>query len=257
MKRKILIFTVICIAILLCGCGKVDITCRITDDNVAMMEMKVEVPEGDLSDKDINSMRTSIHKIYNYWTQYGLEVEEDLYSDPIVLIGRFQKQTKDEKEAYDALLGFMKDAMSPFVEVEGGFSPAFFSDKRYLKAKIDLSHVVSSETLDALPQSQRQSIIDKIDNIDGRVSFEIPGDVIDSIGEKDDNVVYKDINFDDEMTLMVTTEYNNTKNINEYKELDEASAGQKKKVIIWAVVFGAILLLAIFSVILLYCTIKA
>jgi hypothetical protein len=245
------------LVILLCGCGKVDITCEVTENNLATMEMRMEIPEGNIDYMNLMSLRTAVHMVHDYWAEQGIEVKEDLYRDPIILMGRWEKQADNEKEAYDALLSFMTDDLSPFTQVEGGYSPAFFSDKRYLKAKLDLANVVSSDVLDALPPSQRQSIIDKIDNIDGRVTFKLPGEVIDSDGLVEENNVYKEMDFENEMTIMATTEYKNSENINEYNELNDASAGKKKRVTVLAIVFVGVLLLAIFSVILVYCTSKA
>jgi hypothetical protein len=250
MKRKILILITVCLVILLCGCGKVDITCEVTEDNVVTMEMRVEIPENDIDYMNLMSLRTAIHIVHDYWVEQGLVVQEDLYRDPIILIGKWEKQADNEKEAYDALLSFMTDGLSPFIDVEGGYSPAFFSDKRYLKAKLDFTNVVSSTTLDQLPPSQRQSIVDKIDNMDGRVTFKLPGEVIDSDGIVEENYVYKELDFDNEMTIMVTTDYKNVENIDEYNKLNSSIPEQKKRVIILAIVFGVLLLLAIFSVIL-------
>lgn len=253
MRKKITILLVTLIAVLLlCSCGKVDITCTVTQENLAVLEMKVEVPKDGIGEKDLSTMRSAIHKVYNYWKQRGLEVTESLYGNPIVLEGKWEKQANNEKEAYDALLSFMTDGLSPFTEVEGGYSPAFFSNKRYLKAKLDLSHVVGASTIDALPPSQRQSIIDKIDSMQGRVTLDLPGDVIDSDGIVDQNTVYKQLDFDKEITIMVTTEYKNLENIDEHNGLVNSLPQQKKSLLIIAIAFFVLLLIAIFAV-MLFC----
>lgn len=258
MKRKIIILVaVIIMVLLLCSCGKVDINCTVTEDNLAEMNMRLEVPLENLSDKDKEFMRTTIYNVYSHWFDMGLDVEESIYTDPIVLTGSFKKQTNSQEEAYDALVSFMSDKLSPFAEVEGGYSPSFFNDKGYLKAKLDLRNIVAMDTLEALPPSQRQSIVDHIDNVKGRVTFTLPGEVIDSVGEVEKGAVYKEIDFDEEITLMVTTEYKHSENINEYDELKEQTAQEKKKLLTLSIVVGVLVLVTIFSIILLYCTVKA
>ncbi len=193
MKKVFLVVIVSFLVIALCGCGHVDITCKVTEEHEAQLDLKLEVITEGLNAEEKKYIGYTLNELQEHWRDNMTQSQLIKRKSRMTLSGWLYKKADSPEAAYDALLGFMTSDVSPFHQVEGGFSSSYFTDKRYLKATIDLSQLVDMEFVEALPPSQRDQIMKALEQCTCKVIFDLPGDVIENTGMIEEGVVYQDI----------------------------------------------------------------
>ncbi|MCK5128717.1 MAG: hypothetical protein KAQ68_02605 [Clostridiales bacterium] len=250
MKKIIYSIIVVIIVVFFAGCVDVEITCRITQDNYVQMSFLVDASTYGMSNNDRTLLNKTFENLAQYWKTKGLSVKVDNYKNNIIISANMNKQTSNPQEAFDSLLSFMMSEVSPFVKVEGGYNPSFFTDKRYLSAEIDLSNLVDMEYIESLPTTQEDRINLLLEQVKGKVIFDMPGEVLDYVGNIESSSIHENISLDESVKLSMTTEYENADNVDEYNDLNRQILQQKDE-INSLIIIMSVLLASIISIIII------
>ena len=238
---------------LLCGCGRFDITCSLGSGNTAEMKIDIQIPKEGLSEDEALSLEYSLNELMYYWEDAGYSVDWNYAGKTYGISIKKTAKAKDRANALDELLSMMGDDVSPFIYAEGGYSESYFNDIYNIKAEVDLSKIVDYAYIDTLPPSQKTKILDSINKFSGTVTFDLPGEIINHEGSVNSGKNTLSLNLDERAEISSVMEIQNTKNRESYDALTEdiEQLGQQKQQYMLAVFIagGALVVIIVVSVI--------
>ena len=247
MKRRYIFMIMACCLILLSGCGHADITCKITEEFEAVIDIELVVNTEGMNAQEKKYLGYTMNDLQQHWRDVLTQSKLIKRKSTMTLNGYMYKKADSTESAYDALLELMTDDVSPFDEVNGGYTTSFFKDQGYLSAKLDLTKLVDTKFVEELPESQRTRINEAIAASTARVIFQLPGETTKTTGTVDGCTVYQDATLDKPITLSVNNEIVHTEHHEEYDALNTKLSETKKTMIIFGIVLGAVLLLIIIA----------
>lgn len=240
---------------LLCGCGKFDVTCSIDEWNNAEMKINIEILKSGMTEDDKESFEYTTYLLYDYWEDMGYLVNFNFVGDSYDITLKKRTLAKSREAALNAMLEMMGSDTSPFSSVEGGYSGSYFSDIYNIKAEVDLSKTVDYEYIDSLPPSQKNKILDTINNFSGTVTFDLPGETKDYAGNMKDGKNTVSLSLDQTAEIYSLMEVQNVENKQNYDALvDKIAQLEKEKqqyTLIVIAAGGALAVIILVSVILL------
>ncbi len=220
-KKLALLAIMITLTVVFCGCAVLNITCSIDEENTAKMLIDLHISTMDMSKEEASNAFSATGKIVHHLRLQGYDADYEKSDDKIIFTASKSKGCEDTESALDALIEFMADDASPFAQVDGGYSPSFFSDIYNLQAVLDLSNIISDEFLESLTPSNKYVIDNALKNTEGMVTFDLWGETAEYTGSLEGSQNSMPISFDEPVTLSRAIRLYNAENIKEHEVLSE------------------------------------
>ena len=254
MKKTYLIIISLALALLFCGCAKFDVTCSINSQNFASMHINAKIPLKDLNANEINSIYYDVvDSLQPYWEKEGYDVSFTESNNNYIIDLEMSSKCESREDAFDELMRMMALDASPFSKVEGGYSSSFFNDVYTVSAQMDLTKIVDYATISEFPVSQREKVLEALDDVSGRVVFRFHGETVAYIGKIAGKSNIVEIILDEPAEISSTVKTSNSENLKKYdileNEISVLSESIKNYTIICASAGFAILIIIILAIV--------
>ncbi len=206
-------------ALLFSACADTTVAYRLSDDNCVSVDYQMVItPEG----KDISDYTD---RIIQYWNNLGFETDTTSDEGTTMLTGTKTVECVDTEEAAEMLADLFTKESSFFYGVEFRYTPSYFQDDFSLKASVSLENLLRQNESGGMPAAAAQSLLDKAAEGTYTLSIALPGEVVSTNADSQENGVctwnlaYGEVT---DIELSTTNEF--SENTKHYEQLKAAQS---------------------------------
>ncbi len=206
--KKLIIILCILLSLFLAACADVDISYRLSNENVSTIDYSIEIAPGE------ENVQGYVNSITEYWQSMDFTTTVGQEGEIHTIKGSKSTDSDNKESAAADFCELITSEDSVFTNANFEYLPSFEKDEYSLEAAISLENIIRQNEIQNIPEEEIEFLQKNAKAGSYKISISLPGDIIaTNAHEKNENICTWNLQFDEVTKISLKTQKINNENI--------------------------------------------